>query len=202
MCITRIPIKSGTAFHLKKGEKLKVICPEGEQVSDMVCFDKNDLENRLSNGKTFDYEECLLLSTDNYLWSNKSDKMLRILEDTCGIHDFLLAPCDTKTFEIIYKDKGPRPSCFNNLYQNLKEYGVKETLVPTAFNIFMNVPFDWEGKISVEPPRAEAGDYIIFQAEMDLLIGLTACSAEQSNNNTFKPIDYEIIPVEVKEDSQ
>jgi uncharacterized protein len=29
---------------------------------------------------------------------------------------------------------------------------------------------------------------------MDLIIGLTACSAEQSNNYSFKPIAYEIIP--------
>ena len=28
---------------------------------------------------------------------------------------------------------------------------------------------------------------------MDLIIGLTSCSAEQSNNGTFGPIDYEVI---------
>jgi uncharacterized protein YcgI (DUF1989 family) len=29
---------------------------------------------------------------------------------------------------------------------------------------------------------------------MDLIVGLTACSAEMSNNYQFKPIDYEILP--------
>jgi len=28
---------------------------------------------------------------------------------------------------------------------------------------------------------------------MDLIIGLTACSALQSNNHAFKPIHYEIL---------
>jgi uncharacterized protein YcgI (DUF1989 family) len=28
---------------------------------------------------------------------------------------------------------------------------------------------------------------------MDLIVGLTACSAELSNNHAFKPIDYEIL---------
>jgi len=28
---------------------------------------------------------------------------------------------------------------------------------------------------------------------MDLIVGLTACSAELSNNHRFKPIDYEIV---------
>jgi uncharacterized protein YcgI (DUF1989 family) len=31
-----------------------------------------------------------------------------------------------------------------------------------------------------------------MRAEMDLVVGLTACSAEMSNNYRFKPIDYEI----------
>ena len=31
---------------------------------------------------------------------------------------------------------------------------------------------------------------------MDLIVGLTACSAEGSNNGTFKPIDYFIIPAD------
>ena len=33
---------------------------------------------------------------------------------------------------------------------------------------------------------------IELRAEMDLICGLTACSAEQSNNGTFKPIDFEV----------
>ncbi|MGI8703843.1 MAG: urea carboxylase-associated protein, partial [Candidatus Limnocylindrales bacterium] len=29
-------------------------------------------------------------------------------------------------------------------------------------------------------------------AEMDLIVGVTACSAEKSNNGSFKPIDLEV----------
>jgi len=32
----------------------------------------------------------------------------------------------------------------------------------------------------------------VFEAEMDLIVGMTACSALQSNNYAFKPIHYEI----------
>ena len=41
-------------------------------------------------------------------------------------------------------------------------------------------------------PRSKAGDFIEFRAEMDLYVGVTACSAELSNNGTFKPIDVEV----------
>ena len=33
-------------------------------------------------------------------------------------------------------------------------------------------------------------------AEMDMFVGLTACSAEMSNNYSFKPIDWELLEAE------
>jgi uncharacterized protein YcgI (DUF1989 family) len=57
----------------------------------------------------------------------------------------------------------------------------------------MNVVVDGEtGAISVKAPLSKAGDYIVLVAEMDLIVALTACSAPQSNNGSFKPIDYAI----------
>jgi len=34
---------------------------------------------------------------------------------------------------------------------------------------------------------------VLFEAKMDLIVALTACSAEDSNNGSFKPIHYELI---------
>ncbi|MGL4314742.1 MAG: urea carboxylase-associated protein, partial [Sphingomonas sp.] len=42
------------------------------------------------------------------------------------------------------------------------------------------------------PPVSKAGDHIRLRAAMDLIIGLTACSAPASNGGSFKPIDYRI----------
>lgn len=185
--------QSGTAFKLKKGQKLKVIDPKGEQVSDMVLFNAKDRREKLSSGKTMDFEESILLTTNNFLWSNRSRKMLEILEDTNGRNDFLLAPCSPETFEVMYNYDGYHPSCFENLYTSLEPYNIQPDDIPNAFNIFMNVQFDEKGKISVDPPFSKAGDYVLFEAKMDLIIGLTACSAEDSNNGTFKPIHYEVL---------
>jgi uncharacterized protein YcgI (DUF1989 family) len=58
----------------------------------------------------------------------------------------------------------------------------------------MNVPVDGEtGVVKVLPPLSKAGDKIVFEAKMDLVIGLTACSALQSNGGSFKPIEWEIL---------
>jgi len=185
--------QSGAAFKLKKGQKLKVIDPKGEQVSDMVLFNAKDRREKISSGKTLDFEESILIGEGNFLWSNRSRKMLEILKDTNGRNDFLLAPCSPETFEVMYNYDGYHPSCFENLYTSLEPYNINADDIPNAFNIFMNVQFDAKGKLSVDPPLSKAGDYVLFEAKMDLIVGLTACSAEDSNNGTFKPIHYEIL---------
>lgn len=185
--------QSGAAFKLQKGQKLKVIDPQGEQVSDMVLFNAKDVREKLSSGKTLDFEESILITKGDWLWSNRSRKMMKILEDTNGRNDFLLAPCSPETFKIMYNNPDYHPSCFENLYTNLAPFGIAPDDVPTAFNIFMNVQFDEKGKLNVDPPLSKAGDYLLLEAEMDLIVALTACSAEDSNNGSFKPIHYQIL---------
>lgn len=191
--IETIEKQKGVAFKLKKGDFLKVIDPQGEQVSDMVLFNAEDKREKLSSGKTLDFENTILITKGHYLWSNRSQKMMEILEDTNGRNDFLLAPCSPETFQIIYNEHSYHPSCFENLYTNLEKFGIEPDDIPTAFNIFMNVQFSPEGILKVDPPMSKAGDFMLFQAQIDLIVGLTACSAEQSNNYSFKPIQYEIV---------
>lgn len=182
--------QSGAAFELKKGHVLTVIDPMGKQVSDMVVFNQEDPKEKLSAGKTMDFEESILLTTGNYLWSNRSRKMLEIREDTNGRNDFLLAPCSPETFKIMYNNPAYHPSCLENLYKNLLPYKIEIDDIPTAFNIFMNVQFDDQGKLKVLPPTSSPGDLVRFKAQMDVIVALTACSAEDSNGGTFKPIHY------------
>ncbi len=175
-------------------QQLKVIDPEGCQVSDLLAFALGDVGEVISNGRTFDYEETIKLTTGNTLWSNRSNPMLKIVEDTVGCHDFLLTPCSVDTFKHFYPDKPVHRGCFGNLAAALEPYGVTEDMIPTAFNVFMNVPVDGaSGKLEVLPPPGNAGDYLLLEAQMDLIIGLTACSAYASNGGSFRPIDYEII---------
>jgi hypothetical protein len=189
---TRIEPRSGTAFRLKAGQDLTILDPEGGQVSDLVAYGADDVREVLSNGRTFDYEETLKLTTGNRLWSNRSNPMLEIVEDTVGTHDFLLTPCAKATFEHFYPDKPVHRGCHGNLAAALEPFGIGPDDIGTAFNIFMNVPFDGAtGKLSVDPPRSRAGDRLVVRALMDCIIGLTACSAYDSNGGTFKPIDYE-----------
>lgn len=188
-----IPPRSGTAFTLDRGQRLTVIDPQGEQVADLVAFRRDDLDEVISSGRTIDYASRIFLTTGDPIYSNRSNVLLRIVEDTVGRHDFLLTPCSADTFRIIYGDEHPHRGCFGNLAAALAPYGILPDRIPVAFNVFMHVTVDGQsGEIAVRPPLSRAGDRVSFVAETDLVIGLTACSALQSNNFSFKPIHYEI----------
>jgi uncharacterized protein len=189
----RIAARGGAAFRLRKGQTLKVIDPTGEQVSDLLAFADEDVGEVISSGRSIDYAGKIFLTTGDALYSNRSRVLMRIVEDTVGRHDFLLTPCSADTFRIIYGDDHPHHGCEGNFERVLKPFGIDRDRIPVAFNVFMNVEINGDtGAIRVLPPRSKAGDYIVFVAEMDLIVALTACSAPQSNNGTFKPIDYEI----------
>lgn len=188
-----IPPRSSVSFILKKSQRLKVVDIEGEQVSDFICYNLHDKTEYLSSGRTIDYAETIFLTKGHPFYSNRSNVMFNMLEDTVGRHDFLLTPCSRDTFRIIYGHTDPHRGCFGNLSESLKEYGIAPDNIPVCFNIFMHVSVDGEtGKVSVQPPKSKAGDHIVLEASMDLIIGMTACSAEMSNNYAFKPIGYQI----------
>ena len=119
------------------------------QVSDLLAFGAADVREAISNGRTFDYEETIRLTTGNRLWSNRSNPMLEIVEDTVGSHDFLLTPCSEATFRHFYPDQPVHRGCFGNLAEALAPYRRRAGRDPVAFNLFMNVP--------VAPRRDAAG---------------------------------------------
>jgi uncharacterized protein YcgI (DUF1989 family) len=94
------------------------------------------------------------------------------------------------------------PSCFENLSRSLARYHIEPDEIPTTLNLFMNVEVEPNGKLGIHPPRSKSGDKITLRAEMDLIVGLTACSAELSNNYSFKPIGFEILEGELSVSSK
>ena len=188
-----IPPRSGRAFRLAAGQRLTVIDPQGQQVADLVAYNAADTREVISSGRSIDYAGRLFLTTGDILYSNRSRPMLTIGPDDVGRHDFTLTPCSRDTFRILYGDSDPHPGCQGNLEAALAPFGIAPDDIPIAFNVFMHVAVDSAtGEIRVLPPLSEAGDMTQFTAEMDLIIGLTACSAGQSNNFSYKPIHYEV----------
>lgn len=184
--------QSGVGLRLERGQVLRVIDPQGEQVADVTAFARSDTTEWLSSGRSIDYNNTIYLTTGHSLYSNRSTPMFTILDDKVGRHDFLLTPCSQEMFEILYQHQGYHPSCFGNLVESLKPFGIQAHQIPTTFNVFMNVMIAPSGELRIGPPLSRPNDFIDMRAEIDLVVGVTACSAELSNNGRFKPIDVEI----------
>jgi uncharacterized protein YcgI (DUF1989 family) len=186
--------QTGAGLRIRRGQMLRITDPRGEQVSDLVSFAESDPEEWLSSGRSIDYANTIYLTTGHTLYSNRSRPMWSIEEDRVGRHDFLLTPCSPDTFRLLYTDApADHPSCFGNLCAHLAPFGIRPDAIPTTFNVFMNVEVGPTGELRILPPRSRAGDHIDLRAEMDMIVGVTACSAEISNNGAFKPIDVEIL---------
>lgn len=190
--MNRLAPQTGIGLTLRRGQTLTVVDPTGGQVSDLFAVAAGDLDEWLSSGRSIDYANRIYLTTGDILYSNRSRPMLTVMADACGRHDFLLTPCSQQTFDLLYPElEGARhPSCFENLVDGLAPFGVEPDRISTTFNIFMNVWTDDSGELHIDRPTTQAGDSVVFRAEMDLCVGLTACSAEKSNDGECKPIDY------------
>jgi len=97
--LPRIPPRSGVALRLSKGQRLKIIDVEDEQVSDLVAFNADDTHEWISSGRTLDYLGRCLVTKGDAVYSNRSNVLFEILHDTVGRHDFLLAPCSAEMFK-------------------------------------------------------------------------------------------------------
>lgn len=176
--------KSGVSLVLRKGESLRVVCPDGGQVSDLFCFNLHDHSESLSSSVSMDEAQKIFLSTNDLLLSNRRNSMLKIIKDTNGRNDFLLPPCT--------QAENGHVGCFENLTGAFLSYDIGADRVGTAFNLFMKVEVGHKGELIIRPSEAKVNDEIVFVAEMDLLVGLTACAHLQTNGGSLRPIKWEI----------
>jgi len=184
--------QSGTAFSLEQGQTIRIIDVAGEQVSDLYSFAEGNTGEHLSSGHTTDYNGKLFLTEGDILYSNHSNPMFTIVADQVGQHIMLYAPCSQEMFEKSYGVKEAHPNCLDNLITNFKDFDIQQPDIAIPFTMFMNIEISPQGEISILPPLSKAGDYIELRAEMDLVVGVTACSAGKCNNFKWTPIDIEL----------
>ncbi len=188
----KIDPQSGIAFTIKQGQVIRIIDVEGEQVSDLFCFAQDNIEEHLSSGHTTDYNGKLYLSKGDTLYSNQSNPMFSIIDDQVGKHIMLYAPCSQVMFEKSYGVAEAHSNCLDNLVSNFKKYGIQASDITIPFNIFMHIKISRQGKITIQSPLSKAGDFIELRAEMDMIVGVTACSAGSCNNFKWTSIEIEM----------
>jgi uncharacterized protein YcgI (DUF1989 family) len=191
--IIDIPPASAVSFTLQKGQRLRIIDVEGQQVGDLVCFKLDDPRLRFSAGRTRTINNRLRISVGDRLYSQSCEAMMRIEADTCGVHDLLYPPCCRWVYEHKY-GKPDKTGCLEHLAGALSPQGFSQGDIPDPFNVFMRTDVHDSNELIIREPVSRAGGYIDLRAEMDLLVGLSACAAEEGacNAGRLKPLRVEI----------
>ena len=183
--------REGGIIAANAGQLWRVSCPEGSQVGDMNVWNAHDLTERFFSGKTRALHGTHVDIGDR-LWSSLPhlSMMATIVEDSLswygyddfggGVHDVIGTRCDPYTH---YWLEGGQyhHCCHSNLSRALASYtgmDVKEAelLVHDVMNVFMCTGFSHDThQYFMKASPARQGDCITFFAEMDVLVGLSAC---------------------------
>jgi hypothetical protein len=173
--LIQIPARSGKAAFVARGQSVKLINTHGSQVVDTWAFARHDLREFMSMEHTRATLVKIMPATGDHLYSNRRRPILTIKEDTTpGIHDTLMAACDNYRYGLLgcseYHD-----NCTDNLAAGMYALGLTAPETPSPFNIFMNIPWTEDGELSFDPPESKPGDYVLLEAQIDLVIVFSAC---------------------------
>jgi urea carboxylase-associated protein 1 len=173
------------AAELRKGQVLRIVDVEGQQVADLIAINLQNKSEMLSVMNTINLNKQVFPRVGYVLYSDEANAMLTIIADTCGVHDMLAGACSRFTNQRRYGVKETR-NCRDNLAEAVKPYGIGWKDVPFNMNVFMNCPIGTDGNWSIQVPRSKAGDYIDFRAEMDVIAAFSNCPQIYNACNAFR----------------
>ena len=192
----KVPGYEGRAIFVSSGSLIQITDIQGTQIADVFALSRDNPSEYLSTAETRSVTWKLFPKVGDCFFTNLRRPILKFIEDySPGIHDMLFSPCDQPMFEEL-GFKGEHPNCRNNYLKALDELGINQTVVPDPVNIFQNTPISASGSLLSEVTPTKPGDYVLFRAEMDIILVLTACSVDiglnEPNGGKSTPIQIEI----------
>jgi len=172
---TTIPARKGKATRLTAGQAVKVINTPGSQVVDTWAFVDGDLSEFMSMEHSRAAMNRLTPKIGDTLVTNHRRPILTLSEDTSGeVHDTFIAACDRWRYQGLGVE-GYHDSCEDNLHAALAELGLTSPETPSPLNLFMNIPWDAEGRIDWKPPVSGPGGYVVLTAAIDCVVAFSSC---------------------------
>lgn len=194
-----IPRNSGKSFVVKKGQRLGI---SAYSTIDTVPLSLHNIRDRFDQARTKALNGKIFLSTGDKLYSKWSEVMMTITKDIYkGRHDLQYGMCSKPAYDRFYKlietgdpfiaetlawvkakkrEDLPDHGCWENLQDAFRDYDIAPEDIPSPFNIIQSMEIvGREGKLVWQQhrDRPEPGNpaYIELLAEMDFLVGLSAC---------------------------
>ena len=187
----RVAPRDGGCIFVPAGAFFRIVSVEGPQVGDLNLWNADNLSERFYSGKTRALHGSHLDKGDR-LWSSFPylRPMATITEDTLGwygfdefgggVHDVIGTRCDPYTGRLL-SGHDYHHCCHSNLTRALAAFtGLPlteaEAHVHDVMNVFMCTGFTRDtGQYFMKASPVRPGDFIEFHAEIDLIVGLSAC---------------------------
>jgi hypothetical protein len=214
-----IPPRSASCINVNAGQFFRIKSVDGPQVGDLNLWSRKELSEFFYSGKT----RALYgthVSTKDRLWSSLPTMrpMATITHDTLdwygfdsfggSVHDIIGTRCDPYTNNLISGGGQYHYCCHSNLTRALAKHcdlklNIAEKYVHDVLNVFMCTGFTRDtGQYFMKESPVKPGDYLEFFAEIDLIVGLSACpggncaSEHSSDQANCYPLEIEVFSVD------
>lgn len=166
-----VPAAKGYAFEVNKGDRFRIVDIHGLQIVDFVAWvNEPGLKEHVRMSYTRFSLQGVVADIGESLLTNHGEPALRVIADTVKVHDMTFMSC----YPELYAERGVpgHRSCTMNITEAMEPYGITTRLqLPDPLNLFQNSPNYTLKSIGCSKP----GDYIEFEAQKDLVCGLSCC---------------------------
>jgi uncharacterized protein YcgI (DUF1989 family) len=183
--------RTGWADRLAAGQFLKIVDPHGKQAGDFWAFNADNPQEHLSAMHTRVWVNRLCPQPGESFQTNHRRPILQLVQDTCGVHDLLTAPCDEHRYRL-YGVQGEHASCAGNFRHVMEPYLGRARFIPQPVNLFMNVGVFPDGRVETGDNPSKPGDYVVFKAWIDSIVALSACPQEFNPVAGWYPTDLHV----------
>lgn len=178
-----ITIEPGQGAHgtIEKGQMLRIIDVQGQQVFDFSSFNRDDPTEYCDLVYSLFVKEAWKLAAEDKLYTQRMRPLWSITADTCGVHEWTGGFCSHAFNRFLGHDQ---PGCKEVLEAELSKLELSpQLLIPSScLNPFMNMPHRSDGSWRVEPPVSQAGDYLELRAEMPIVWVGSVCTMPPPTN--------------------
>jgi urea carboxylase-associated protein 1 len=189
-----VPAGAPWSALIGKGQTLRIIDSHGQQAVDTLFYRADDPRERYSAQDTLRAQNSAYVGVGTRLLSNEGRTMLRVVADSCGLHDTSAGACscESNTVRFGYHTRYLH-ACRENFLIEAARHGLSKRDIVPNLNFFMNVPIDPSGNFTVVDGVSKPGDHVDMVAEMNVLCLISNCPQINNPCNGFFPTPIRVM---------
>lgn len=190
------PPETGWGFRVQAGQIFRLRTVDEPQIADVCVMNAHNPSEHYAPGSQLAIEGSNVTRLTR-IWGTPPESRplctciadtLRQRDDTLNVrhHVVYSGHCNPHHWKLF---AGIHPqTCYDNLRAGMASIGLDQRLIHDNLNIFQKSGIDpVTGNFLMEPSDAEAGDYIEFYAEIDLVVVMSLCP---SGGGTRRPEEW------------